>query len=455
MLLSGCEWNDFFDPGDPKIVGPDQKPLVVPILDSLASGIEGPDTVFPDATDVEPNDLVPEVADYKIYPNDLVNISIFDLLGPGTGEQVKTVRVTETGSINLLFIPPVKAAGLTERELEGAVSKAYEDARLIHDARVSVTVAEARGLTFSIQGNVTLPGEFEITKTDFRMLDALVTAQGPRDTTGIPYAYVIRKLTPPGQPDTGQGNESSPPANTNAPVTPPPQPTMPATNPADLLAPPPTAPSGPQGRANPSESAERTMMMDNLPVVHSSPAFKFDDVQSPADERIIRVPLQQLQQQGELKYNIVIRPGDMIIVPDPIFGVYYLGGHVQRPGAFDLSAGEKMTLKKAWVAAGGADDYSFPSRTEIVRRIGTNREICIRVDLAKVLAMEQPDIYLKPDDMIYVGTHFIAPFEAAIRNSFTLSEGFGFVYDQDFYTNSNTNNNNNSTTPLGTLPNGF
>ena len=57
------------------------------------------------------------------------------LVSAGTGEQVKTVRVTETVSINLLFVPPVKAAGLTERELEGAVSKAYEDARLIHDAR--------------------------------------------------------------------------------------------------------------------------------------------------------------------------------------------------------------------------------------------------------------------------------------------------------------------------------
>jgi len=73
---------------------------------------------FSDATDIEPSDLVPDVSDYKIGPNDLVNVSIFDLLGEGTGEQVKTVRVTETGSVSLPFIPPVKADGLTERELE-------------------------------------------------------------------------------------------------------------------------------------------------------------------------------------------------------------------------------------------------------------------------------------------------------------------------------------------------
>ena len=58
-------------------------------------------------------------------------------------------------------------------------------------------------------------------------------------------------------------------------------------------------------------------MMDNLPGADPSPAFKFDDVEKPTDQRIIRVPIDQLQQQGELKYNIVIRPGDMIIVPDP------------------------------------------------------------------------------------------------------------------------------------------
>ena len=73
LLLAGCDaspWNDFINPGEPKIIDPGQKPLVLPILDTLASGVEGPDAVFPDATDIEPDDLVPEVADYKIGPDD-------------------------------------------------------------------------------------------------------------------------------------------------------------------------------------------------------------------------------------------------------------------------------------------------------------------------------------------------------------------------------------------------
>jgi protein involved in polysaccharide export with SLBB domain len=447
-LLTACDgpfMNDFLDPGEPKITSPDNdktKPLVVPVLDTLASGIEEPDTAFSSATDIEPADLVPDISDYKLGPNDLVSVSIFDLLGEGTGEQVKTVRVTETGMISLPFIPPVKASGLTERELEEAVSKAYEDANLIRKARVSVTVAEARARTFSIQGNVGAAGEYQITKPDFRMLDAMVTSHAPAVAIGVPYAYIIRKAAEPG----AQPGVISPPAppvpapQPNAPTTAPgdmfapPQtnPQTPTTAPGNLLAPPPTNPAGPQGRANSPAPTRRTIAMDNV----SSQVFRFDDVEAPTDMRIIRVPIDQLRQYGELKYNVVIRPSDMIIVPDPVTGVYYIGGHVLRPGVFGLT-GVGVTLKQAWVAAGGADGFAFPYRTEVVRRIGTNREVCVRVRLNDILALEEPDIYLKPNDVVYVGTHFISPFLAAVRTSFRIGYGASWSYDRNFYNGPN------------------
>jgi protein involved in polysaccharide export with SLBB domain len=445
MLLAGCDaspWNDFLNPGEPKILDPDQKPLIVPILDTLASGIEEPDTAFADATDIEPGDLIPDVSDYKIGPNDLVSVSIFDLLGEGTGEQVKVIRVTETGSISLPFISPVKAQGLTERELEQAVAKAYEDARLIRGARVSVSVQEARARTFSVQGNVGSPGEYQITRPDFRMLDALVTSRGPAAVIGVPYAYVIRKTTQPGETGPNSSVEPGAPTNSNSPLPSVPSPTSPiptpgpASQPGDLLSPPPTTPAGPQGRGNSPASGVRATAMDDRSSAGSSHIFKFDDVENPTDVRVIRVPIDQLRQYGELKYNIVIRPSDMIIVPDPTNGVYYFGGHVLRAGVFSLT-GTDVTLKQAWIAAGGADDFAFPNRTEVIRRIGSNREVCVRVDLSKILALSEPDIYLKPNDVIFVGTHFIAPFLAAVRNSFRLTYGFGFLYDRNYYNGPN------------------
>ena len=235
-MMSGCELNDFLNPAEPKIVDPNQKPLLIPVLDTLASGIEEPDTAFSNASDIEPSDLVPDISDYKIGPNDMLSISVYDLMGEGTGETVKEVRVTETGMVSLPFISPVKADGLTERETEQAIQKAYEDARLIRAARVSVTVAEPRARTFSIQGNVVTPGEYQLTKPDYRMLDAMVTARAPAVATGVPYAYVIRKATPAEpnlqmeQPAQQNGNTPTTPA---APASPPYTPyTPPAKSPA-------------------------------------------------------------------------------------------------------------------------------------------------------------------------------------------------------------------------------
>lgn len=429
-LLNGCELNDFINPGEPHILGPGQ-PMVIPVLDTLASGIEAPDSAFAGATDIEPGDLVPDVSDYQIGPNDLLNVSIFDLMGEGTGEQVKTVRVTETGMVSLPFISPVKASGLTERGMEQAISKAYEDARLIRNARVAVTVSEARARTFSIQGNVGEPGEYQITRPDYRMLDAMVTSRSPVQAIGAEYAYIIRKLTPPTQPEV-------------TPSSTPPEGGGPATQPGDLLAPPaanpPSGPSNtmptPQGRANPTGPAAGTVAMDNTAKRDSSHVFKFDDVEAPADVRIIRVPIDQLRQYGELKYNVVIRPGDMIIVPDPQNGVYYMGGHVTRPGVYSLT-GVKVTLKQAWISSGGGDDFAIPDRTEVIRRIGTNQEVCVRINLGSILSLTLPDIYLKPNDVVYVGTHMIAPFLAAARNSFRITYGFGFLYDRNFYNGPN------------------
>jgi polysaccharide export outer membrane protein len=408
-MLGGCEINDYLNPGEPTIQGKDAKPLVVPILDTLASGIEEPDTAYANATDMRPEDLVPDVADYKIGKNDLVSVSIFDLLGEGTGETVKTARVSETGMLSLPFISPVKAEGLTEQDLEQAIIKAYQDAKLIRQARVAVTVAEARNRTFSIQGNAALPGEYQITKPDFRMLDALLTAHAPVQAIGVDYAYIIRKLTP---------------ASTTAPGGAAPAGQHPATSPSDLLA--------PQSRANSASGA---------PLLMDQPApnpgdFKFNDLQPPTDVRVIRVPINRLRQFGELQFNIVIRSGDMIIIPDPVTGVYYMGGHVARPGVFSLS-GVKITLKQAWVASGGGDDFSVPRRSEVIRRVGAAKEVFVRVDLSKIWAGEQPDLYLKPNDMVMVGTNILAPFIASIRNSFRLTYGFGFLYDRNFYTGAN------------------
>jgi protein involved in polysaccharide export with SLBB domain len=141
---------------------------------------------------------------------------------------------------------------------------------------------------------------------------------------------------------------------------------------------------------------------------------------------------------GQLKYNIVILPGDLIFVPGPTIGEYYMGGNVQAPGAYSLAA-RKITLTQAVVAARGLNEVAWPSRTEIVRRLPGDKQVFVKVDLDKIFAGQEPDIYLKPDDRINVGTHVVAPFLAAFRNGFRLTYGFGFLYDRNYGDDDNNN----------------
>lgn len=162
----------------------------------------------------------------------------------------------------------------------------------------------------------------------------------------------------------------------------------------------------------------------------SSGSFEFNDLAPPPETRIIRIPLDDLR-KGDLKYNIVIRPRDTLVVPYAEVGTYYMGGHVGRPGAYSLN-GQRVTLMDAIIAASMLDQLAIPQRTDLVRRIGPDQQVFVRVDLAQIFAGNAPDIYLKPDDKILVGTNAIAPFLSAVRNSFRFTYGAGFIYDRNF-----------------------
>jgi protein involved in polysaccharide export with SLBB domain len=447
LLSVGCEVKSFLDPSQ---VGRFEKdPLVVPILDSLNLGTDELDSQFIGARDVQDSDLVESNADYLIGANDSVQVTISDLVGPGT-ETTKTLRVSASGKISLPLLPsPVQTSGLSEQQLERAISDAYKDAQIIQNPNVSASVVEARGRVYNIFGAVGNPGPYAIFDTDFRLLNAIVTARDVTSPVGIDYVYVVRKK------DAAQSTGGSSPA------------TQPATAPgaADPLAPQSNA-DQPQARrsqmlqtgqapagsivvidgkemvvtppAAATESAGTPGMMPGAEsTAGANPAFTFNTPSEPTDREIIRVPFNKLR-AGELKYNIVVRPGDMIYVANPVTGTYSIGGNVLAPGTYSLT-GQKITLKEAVTAARGLNEVAWPSRTDVVRRLPGDKEAYVRVDLDKIFSGQMPDLYLKPNDHVIVGTNAIAPFLGAIRNGFRLTYGFGFLYDKNFAYDDNQN----------------
>ena len=380
---------------------------------------------------------------------------------------MRQIRVSESGRISLPLIGQLQAEGMTEAQLEQAIVQAYRDADIIRDAQVSVQVQVPRGKTFSIFGAVQQPGEYAIVKQDFRLLDALLQARGA-NSPYIDEIYVYRRVDQDQAQQEAATQQQPPPPDKDLLTPRPQQPTQaPQNQPAAPEAQ--EAPDQQQqgaGAAQPEGISEgRYIVVDGKPVLvgaAQTPAppraaqqeqrqprqrqqdrsaataraaqqgqgtFQFDEPTEPRDYRVIRVSLDSLR-RGERRYNIAIRPGDFIQVPEPEFGLYFMGGHVMRPGTYQLT-GQKTTVTAAVIAAGMLDQLAVPSRTDIVRRIG-DQQIFVRVDLKKIFNGDEPNFYIQPNDEIRVGTDFWAPYIAALRGAFRVTYGFGFLYDRNY-----------------------
>jgi polysaccharide biosynthesis/export protein len=175
----------------------------------------------------------------------------------------------------------------------------------------------------------------------------------------------------------------------------------------------PVRPTGPPGAVDPA-----------LPLAGESPPLILD--------RIIEIDYQRLL-RGDSTYNIVVRPNDLIFVDGPAPGVVYISGEIARPGVYQLPAGAgRLTLSRLFAAAGDPNAIAMPERVDLTRIVGPDREATIRVNLAAIRRRTEPDIYLKADDHIHVGTSWVATPLAVIRNGFRTTYGFGFLLDRNF-----------------------
>jgi protein involved in polysaccharide export with SLBB domain len=149
-------------------------------------------------------------------------------------------------------------------------------------------------------------------------------------------------------------------------------------------------------------------------------------------ERIIVIPWDQLR-QGDSSYNVVIRPDDRIYVKPPPIGNLYIRGEITRPGVYSYPiSGEKITLSEFIISAGDLGPIAVLERVSLTRRIGGNMQATITLNYAAILQRTEPDIFLKPNDTISIGTSWGATPMAIIRNGFRATYGFGFLLDRNF-----------------------
>ena len=116
------------------------------------------------------------VSDYKIGPEDLIELNVF-----GVNELNTLVRVSATGYIKLPLIDKMEVAGLTTSELETLISKKLD--KYVTSPVVSVYIKEYRSQQIAVLGAVKSPGVYNVTKQRY-LIDLLLMAGGLNQDAG-------------------------------------------------------------------------------------------------------------------------------------------------------------------------------------------------------------------------------------------------------------------------------
>lgn len=109
--------------------------------------------------------------DYRIAPNDLIEMEVF-----GVSELKRTVRVNAVGAIALPLIGTLQVAGLTPADAEALIAIKYGQ-KYLQDPQVSLFIKEFTTQRITVDGAVVKPGIFPLTG-QITLLRALALAGG-------------------------------------------------------------------------------------------------------------------------------------------------------------------------------------------------------------------------------------------------------------------------------------
>ena len=148
-------------------------------------------------------------AEYRIGPDDLLDIRIPDLLDaqaaapagaahlgsaaqPIAGAPVfqQGFRVSASGVVTIPMLGAVSATGLTPAGLEAEIAQRLIAAGVLRAPQVSVQVAEYRSRVVAVVGAVERPGPYPVTKPGATVADLIWAAGGPSRDAGRVVEFV-------------------------------------------------------------------------------------------------------------------------------------------------------------------------------------------------------------------------------------------------------------------------
>ncbi len=377
-----------------------------------------------DLSPITPDDLK-VYTEHRIAPRDVLSISIKSLVGPNV-ESLKEARVADDGTISAPLLGLVNVAGKTEAQAGAVILRAYHNKidRGKHVSNVTVTVTQAQAPTFTVLGPVKHPGQYQIPKPDFRLLDALELSGGK--STTLPGLYVIRKTADGAKPRVIEiptekllsGN-----ASVNLVVRPGDTLIVPQKNGADSGSPATTTSSAlPTNRQHPEVAVtivgKNQIQIEGSPATYANLDKKLAAIpESERKQTILAVTigasdmpvgdyfetgfaLEKRVKEYGLAYLSIVGITPSTSPTKPLVGEYYVAGYVPRTGVYSLT-GRQINLKQAIAAAGGVPTgHEAEYTVTLLRRTGPHEEFIVSgVSVADLFNETIADPFLRPGDL--------------------------------------------------------
>ena len=117
------------------------------------------------------------------------------------------------------------------------------------------------------------------------------------------------------------------------------------------------------------------------------------------------VPLSELLVRGDPRWDIWLRPGDVVSVPPKEYIEVSVLGAVERPGIFELPKAE-ASLLKALARAQWLNRRGSKKGIEIQRSSHSGKNVILEVNLQDILSGKTPDVMLYEGDVVFVNERF-------------------------------------------------
>lgn len=323
-------------------------------------------------------------AGYVLGPGDVIDVIVL-----GQAELTQTYTIGPDGYITLPLVGRVRAEGRTVDQLTAELVRLYR--RYLKAPAITVRVREFRVERVYVMGQVTRPGEYRL-QQGVGLMALIAAAGGLAPKADSKKAVIMRGAeTIPVDIDQALLNES------RGQLTP--------LRPNDIVFIPEADRKvtvlGQVARPGTYDFAEGNRLSDALALAGGlTPAAAPRKATLTRHNQTTPVDFDAILKAGNMEANLVLQPGDLIVVPEEGSRVAVLG-FVNKPGAYPIKEGDRVL--DALVLAGGNAERGDVGNVSLIRQTGGPQPQIVRLDLRRAMQgdMNQNPV-LQDRDVVYV-----------------------------------------------------